>query len=99
MDYPAENELYDSENVIHSWKSIAKFLSRSVRTVRRWEENENLPIRRHKHIKSNTVFAYTSELKAWLMKREVPNPKLDVIKEAQTSQQSKKTWLRALKWF
>lgn len=28
--------------ILHSWKSIANYLNRSVRTVIRWEENENL---------------------------------------------------------
>ncbi len=61
---------------LHSWKSIAKYLNRCVRTARRWEENENLPVRRHKHLKNNTVFAYTHELDLWLKGREQPSPTL-----------------------
>lgn len=67
--------------VLHSWKSIANYLSRSVRTARRWEENEELPVRRHKHLKSNTVFAYTHELEQWLRQREQPNTKLASVND------------------
>ncbi len=61
---------------LHSWKRIANYLNRSVRTARRWEEHENLPIRRHQHVKSPTVFAYAHELEQWLRGREQPNSKL-----------------------
>ena len=50
---------------LESWKAIAKHLSRSVRTVRRWEADEGLPVRRHKHGKGSTVYAYQVELDAW----------------------------------
>ncbi len=63
--------------VLHSWKRIANYLNRSVRTARRWEEFENLPVRRHKHLKSNTVFAYTGELDNWLQGREQPSPNVN----------------------
>gem|GEM_PF-5250305 len=54
---------------LDSWKEIAAHLDRSVRTVRRWEENESLPVRRHHHGKGSTVFALKSELDAWLAER------------------------------
>lgn len=50
---------------LESWKAIAKHLNRSVRTVRRWEADEGLPVRRHKHGKGSTVYAYRVELDAW----------------------------------
>ncbi len=65
QEYPKE--------ILHSWKSIAKYLNRCVRTARRWEETEALPVRRHKHLKNNTVYAYVSELEKWREQREIPN--------------------------
>ena len=55
----------DSETPLESWKSIAAYLQREVRTVRRWEHTEGLPVHRHKHLARSTVYAYPSELDAW----------------------------------
>jgi len=49
---------------LDSWKEIATYLRRSVRTVTRWER-EGLPVHRHLHSKAGTVYAYKSELDAW----------------------------------
>ena len=48
-----------------SWKAIAAYLDSSVRTVRRWERAEGLPVHRHMHHKLGRVFALRSELDAW----------------------------------
>jgi len=36
---------------LESWKEVAFYLNRSVRTVRRWEEKEGLPVHRLHHDK------------------------------------------------
>ena len=56
---------------LDSWKEIAPYLQRDVRTVRRWEKKEGLPVHRHMHDKVATVFAYRSELDTWLENRSV----------------------------
>jgi TolB-like protein len=48
-----------------SWKAIAAYLDSSVRTVRRWERAEGLPVHRHMHHKLGRVFALRSELDTW----------------------------------
>lgn len=50
---------------LESWTAIANYLNRSVRTVRRWELHEDLPVHRHQHKTGCTVFAFTAELDAW----------------------------------
>lgn len=50
---------------LESWKAIAGYLRRSVRTVRRWEAEEGLPIHRQMHRSLATVYAYKSEIDAW----------------------------------
>jgi TolB-like protein/Flp pilus assembly protein TadD len=50
---------------LDSWKEIAVYLGRDVRTVQRWEKKEGLPVHRHLHEKLGTVYAYKSELDAW----------------------------------
>src|SRR5262245_66021821 len=54
---------------LDSWKEIAAHLKRSVRTVTRWEREEGLPVHRHLHSKSGSVYAYTAELDAWWTNR------------------------------
>ena len=56
---------------LDSWKEIASYLKRSVRTVHRWEKNEGLPVHRQLHKDLGSVFAYTSELDAWSSARSV----------------------------
>ncbi len=53
--------------LLNSWKEIASYLGRGVRTVQRWE-TLGLPVRRpHGHSRS-PVFAFTRDLDAWLTK-------------------------------
>jgi len=54
-----------ARDVLDSWKEIAVFLRRGVRTVQRWERLEGLPVRRHKHSQRGSVFALASEIAAW----------------------------------
>ncbi|HVS31159.1 MAG TPA: tetratricopeptide repeat protein [Thermoanaerobaculia bacterium] len=57
--------------MLESWKEIAAHLGRSVRAVQKWEKEEGLPIHRHQHERQGTVYAYPSELDAWLKSRSV----------------------------
>src|SRR5215475_16157175 len=58
---------------LDSWKEIASYLSRSEKTVRRWEENEGLPVHRLLHEKRGSVYAYSDELGAWWESRQSRN--------------------------
>ena len=57
------------QKTLESWKQIAAYLDRSERTVRRWEESEDLPVHRRGHEKYDTVFAYKHEIEAWARRR------------------------------
>jgi len=50
---------------LDSWKEIAAYLKRDIRTVQRWEVSEGLPIHRHLHRKQGAVYAYALELDSW----------------------------------
>jgi TolB-like protein/Flp pilus assembly protein TadD len=65
----AESEVPRAD-VLDSWKEIAVYLKREVRTVQRWEKNLGLPIRRLSRDKQGAVFAYRSEIDAWWRERE-----------------------------
>ena len=60
-----------SQTTLESWKEIAAYLQRQVRTVRRWEQEEGLPIHRHSHRSRSSVYAYPSEIDAWRMSRRL----------------------------
>jgi Tol biopolymer transport system component len=66
-----ENTYNLSEKPLESWKEIAAYLKRDVRTVIRWEKSEGLPVRRQMHQARGSVFAYPSELEAWKSSREL----------------------------
>jgi hypothetical protein len=54
---------------LDSWKQIAVYLEREVRTVQRWEKREGLPVHRQFHLKSGTVYAFKHEVDGWLKSR------------------------------
>lgn len=54
---------------LDSWKEIASYLRREVRTVQLWEKREGLPVHRHFHKRLGSVFALRSEIESW--KRQV----------------------------
>jgi Tol biopolymer transport system component len=58
---------------LDSWKEIASYLSRSEKTVRRWEEREGLPVYRQLHEKRGSVYAYAAELESWWESRKSCN--------------------------
>ncbi len=58
---------------LDSWKEIAVYLRREVRTVQRWEKREGLPVHRQFHTKAGTVCAFKQEIDAWLKNRRHPS--------------------------
>jgi Tol biopolymer transport system component len=56
---------------LDSWKEIASFLGRGIRTVQRWEREEQMPVRRLGHAKRGTVYADPAELSAWWESRRL----------------------------
>jgi TolB-like protein len=54
---------------LDSWKEVASFFRREVRTVQLWEKSEGLPVRRQFHKKLGSVYAYRQELEAWWIAR------------------------------
>lgn len=62
---------------LESWKEIAAYLGRDVRTVQRWERGQQLPVHRLLHTKRGSVFAYVSELETWRTARDRPSSGTD----------------------
>ena len=57
------------EDRLDSWKEIAAYLKRGVRTVQRWERTSGLPVHRLELDRQGSVFAYKQELNAWWASR------------------------------
>lgn len=81
----------ENQRLLESWKEIAGYLGRSVRTCRRWEADLNLPIHRLDGTPSARVFAYPEEIDRWLKE------KLHCVEAAAREEASrgvrKKKWL------
>ena len=68
---PPEPQRPSAADRLDSWKEIAAYFKRSVRTVHRWESEEGLPVHRHLHQSSGTVYAFKSELDSWWARRRI----------------------------
>ena len=55
-----------ASDVLSSWKEIAMYLGKGVRTVQRWECDLGLPVRRPNGADRRVVVALRSELDQWL---------------------------------
>ncbi len=59
------------EDRLDSWKEVAAYLKRDVKTVQRWEKREGMPVHRHVHDKIGSVYASRAELDAWARGRNL----------------------------
>ena len=55
-----------AHDVLNSWKEIANYLNRGVRTVQRWEAELAMPVRRPRARSRSAVIALRSEIDEWL---------------------------------
>lgn len=62
----SSEQLRPGNGRLDSWKAIAHYLGRDVRSVQRWERERGLPIHRLPGQKGGAVFAYEEELEEWL---------------------------------
>ena len=60
----------EDSTVLSSWKDIAKYLGKGVRTVQRWERHLGLPVRRPiGAAQKSAVMLYRGDVDAWLATR------------------------------
>jgi hypothetical protein len=63
-----ETQLANSR-ILNSWKEIAGYMGRGLRTVQRWEHDLALPVRRPRGKSRSAVLAIRQELDAWIASR------------------------------
>lgn len=56
----------ENPTMLNSWKEIASFLDRGVRTVQRWERDLQLPVHRIGRGTRSPVYATARELRFWM---------------------------------
>ena len=73
--HPYQTSAPGPEDRLDSWKEIAAYLKRGVRTVQRWEQTSALPVHRLDADRQGSVFAYKQELDEWWVgRRQVVAP-------------------------
>jgi TolB-like protein/Flp pilus assembly protein TadD len=85
-DRPGNDRL--ANNRLDSWKEIAAYLNKEVRTVQRWEKSLGLPVRRIAQGKQGTVFAYKLDLDAWWQESQTKLDDEDDRPDARSSSES-----------
>lgn len=55
--------------VLTSWKDIARYMGKGVRTVQRWEQDFGLPVRRPQGSNKKAILARPRDLDAWIAMR------------------------------
>jgi TolB-like protein/Flp pilus assembly protein TadD len=66
------------ENRLDSWKAIAVYLGRDVRTVQRWAKARRLPVHRFPGGERPRIYALKAEIDAWLRAAELAPVARDV---------------------
>ena len=56
--------------VLGSWKEIANYLGKGVRTVQRWERCSGLPVHRPSGSSKGVVLAFPAELDKWARRQD-----------------------------
>jgi hypothetical protein len=60
--------------VLSSWKDIAAYLGKGVRTVQRWEREVGLPVSRPQNTHKSTVLTSTDKLDRWVATKWAQRP-------------------------
>ena len=61
--------------ILNSWKEIASYMGRGIRTVQRWEHDFRLPVHRPSGHERSTVIAFEDEIDQWFASTPVRNSK------------------------
>jgi hypothetical protein len=72
--FPTVSSPDEKVPVLNSWKEIATYLGRGVRTVQRYERELHLPVRRFNGKPHASVVALPGDLDAWLREVALSDP-------------------------
>jgi hypothetical protein len=71
-------------------------------SVQRWEKREGMPVHRHQHDRMGSVYAFSSELDAWVQSRKLhleqeEDKQADTPADAEADRRPSQTW-RLRRW-
>jgi hypothetical protein len=69
----------DGTAVLTSWKEIAGYIGKGVRTVQRWEKEFGLPVRRPKQGSKSTVLAFPDEIGNWVRSQQFGESRIGLV--------------------
>jgi hypothetical protein len=82
----------DSSRRLDSWKEIAAYLDRDVRTVMRWAKSDGLPVHRIAGRARGAVYAHAAEIDEWMKGgRRAPPPEAPLVSPAPVAP-SRRPW-------
>jgi len=81
----------DANRLLKGWKAIGAHFGRDETTVRRWATGMGLPVHRVPGRQRAPVYAYATELDAWLKGRRDLGPDADLVSAAGTLQPDRET--------
>jgi phage terminase Nu1 subunit (DNA packaging protein) len=55
--------------ILNSWKEIAEYVGRGIRTLQRWERDHGFPVHRPSGKNRSAVFSVSAEVDTWLKTR------------------------------
>ena len=62
---PIGDAMTMQRRILHSWKEIASYVGRGVRTIQRYEAQFGLPVHRPAGSSRSAVMAFSDEIDAW----------------------------------
>jgi hypothetical protein len=65
-------------SVLTSWREIARYVGKGVRTVQRWEQELGLPVHRTKPGEKGSVLAVPGEIDSWVKTQQFTDGRLDL---------------------
>ena len=75
--------------VLHSWKEIASYIGRGVRTIQRYEAQFGLPVHRLGGRSRSAVMAFSDEIDAWLSRTPTHSQQIITLKVKPSGMRSK----------
>ncbi len=63
------HQVHENTGTLNSWKEIASYMGRGVRTVQRWEAELDLPVHRIGSGERSPVFAFKAEVDNWVRRQ------------------------------
>lgn len=85
---------------LDSWKDIAGYFQRDIRTVQLWEKKEAMPVHRHTHEGRSSVYAFPEELEEWLRgRRQLRDETLPLKMEPQPEGATPQRRLTGARWW